>query len=538
MYRIFELKLPFDHKSDALDAAVLKALSIPASALEQVIIRRHAIDARKKNSILSVYTVDAETAPGVKVDTSAMHCKITPAPCESYIQPCCGTEKSVHRPVVAGAGPAGLFAALILARAGYNPLLIERGKPIEERHKDVQRFWKTGFLDRESNAQFGEGGAGAFSDGKLTTAINDPLCRKVLDELITAGAPESIGCSARPHIGTDKLLTVVASLRQTIISLGGEVRFNSRLTDIKLHNNRLSAVEINQNEQIQCEAAVLAVGHSARDTALALFASGVKMSPKAFSIGVRIEHPQSIIDKSQYGSFAGHNRLPPSEYKMAFHSRNGRSAYTFCMCPGGQVIAAASHQGCVVTNGMSFFARNLPNANSGLLVNVGPQDFNSDHPLAGFAFQEKWERAAFELGKKNYSAPVQLVGDFLAGKPSSHVGCVKPTYRPGVVPADVSLCLPYYVIDTIREAIPVFARKLHGFDMPDAVLTGVETRSSSPVRMNRGEGMESEAVGGLYPAGEGAGYAGGIMSAAVDGIKCAGAIIGRYAPFEKSYRYA
>jgi len=390
-------------------------------------------------------------------------------------------------------------------------------------------------LDPECNVQFGEGGAGTFSDGKLTTLIRDKRCRKVLEEMVLAGAPEEILYINKPHVGTDNLRTVVKNIRKKINSLGGEVRFNSKVTDIIIKQNKIESVVINQAEKLDVDVLLLAPGHSARDTFMMLYSKDVRMAPKPFSVGVRVEHPQKLIDQAQYKEFAGHKKLGPADYKLAYHASNGRSAYTFCMCPGGMVVPASSEEGCVVTNGMSLYARNAPNANSALLVGVNPEDFGSDHPLAGVEFQRKWERKAFALGGGGFSAPAQLLGDFLADRPSTVLGSVVPSYQIGVRPADLKECLPGYVTDTLREAIPAMEMKLRGFARPDAVITGVETRSSSPVRIIRNENFES-GVRGLYPAGEGAGYAGGIISSAVDGIKVAEAIASRYCPFDPALK--
>ncbi len=414
-----------------------------------------------------------------------------------------------------------------MAQAGYQPVILERGKALESRCRDVERFWREGLLNPESNAQFGEGGAGTFSDGKLTTLISDLRCHKVLEELVAAGAPTDILVSRKPHIGTDCLRKVVRAIRDTVILLGGEVSFSTRVTGLRVRNGLLHGLEINASAALECEAAIFAIGHSARDTFDMLLQNGLSIIPKPFSVGMRIEHPQRIIDEAQFGPFAGHPRLGPAEYKLAYHGEGGRSAYTFCMCPGGEVIAAASEPEGVVTNGMSLRARAGENSNSALLVNVGPADFPDDHPLAGFAFQREWEKLAFHLAGESYAAPIQLLGDFIAGRASTQLGQVKPSYRPGVVLADLCKCLPSYVCDTIKQAIPAFARRLRGFDLPAAVLTGVETRSSCPVRLVRRNNFQSS-LGGLYPAGEGAGYAGGIMSSAVDGIRAAEALISRF----------
>ena len=529
MLRVFEITLPLEHTEDTLVRAIADALHVPSRDLLSWEIRRQAIDARKKTSIRLIYTVDVSVRQEERLDGAGLGHRVIPRPDESYQLPRPGPEILRHRPAVVGSGPAGLFAGLMLAQAGYRPVILERGKAIEERCRDVERFWQDGVLNPESNAQFGEGGAGTFSDGKLSTLINDVRCRKVLEELAAAGAPPAILVSNKPHIGTDQLRQVVRTIRELIICQGGEVRFLNRVTGLRVRDGQLCGLEINDAGVCECEAAVFAVGHSSRDTFTMLFKRGLTMIAKPFSVGMRIEHPQRLIDQAQYGASAGHPRLGPAEYKLAYHAQDGRSAYTFCMCPGGEVIAAASDPGGIVTNGMSLQARGGPNANSALLVNVGLADFPDDHPLSGFRFQREWEAAAFSAAGKGFAAPVQLLADFLGGRTSTHLGQVAATYRPAVVPTDLRACLPAYVCDTIKQAIPAFARRLKGFDLPDAVLTGVETRSSCPVRLVRGKDLQAS-IRGLYPAGEGGGYAGGIMSSAVDGIRIAEAIIARFSP--------
>jgi uncharacterized FAD-dependent dehydrogenase len=435
------------------------------------------------------------------------------------------------RPIVVGTGPAGLFAALVLARSGARPLVLERGAEVGARVRAVDAFIRDGVLDPDTNVQFGEGGAGTFSDGKLTTNTKDPRCRGVLQALVAAGADEEILWQAKPHVGTDRLAGAVRRLRQEIESLGGEVRFATRLTDLILGaDSRLQGVVTESDrgrEELAAEALILATGHSARDTFDMLHLRGARLEQKPFSIGVRVEHDQRMVDRAQYGSAAGHPALGAADYKLSYHLPSGRGVYTFCMCPGGWVVAAASEAGGVVTNGMSRFAREGANANAALLVSVMPSDFEDDHPLAGVRFQRRWESAAFELGGGAFRAPAQLMGDFLQGVASSAAGDVQPTYPRGVEYADLARCLPDFAVASLRQAAPVFDRRMHGFATRDAVLTGVETRSSSPVRVVRDDTMQSN-LEGVYPCGEGAGYAGGIMSAAVDGMRCAEAVVERY----------
>ena len=432
------------------------------------------------------------------------------------------------RPVIVGAGPAGLFSALVLAKCGARPILLERGKCVEERKRDVEAFWKTGALDPRSNVQFGEGGAGAFSDGKLNTGTKDPRHGWILERFVEYGAHPDILIDAKPHVGTDRLYVVLQSLRRELLALGAEVRFEHQLVGIETENGAVSALRVASPEgeyTLPARQVVLALGHSARDTFELLHGLGVPMEPKPFAVGVRIEHAQSAIDAAQYKEAAGNPALPPTSYKLAYHTHDGRGVFSFCVCPGGQVVAAASEEGRVVTNGMSEFARDKENINGGLLVSVTPEDFGGAGPLAGVAFQRRLEEAAYRAGGETYAAPAQLVGDFLAGKPSTSSGGVTPSYQPSVKWGDLRACLPAFVCDALAEALPELDRKLHGFAAPDAVLTAVESRSSSPVRILRDAAYQS-ALRGLYPCGEGAGYAGGIMSAAADGMRVAEAILG------------
>jgi len=529
MLRVTGVKLSLDEDKALILSKTAKKLRVKENEILAYSIFRESIDARKSDQIFFVYTVDVQLANESAVLKKLKGGEVTVTPPMDYrlVQP--GHQVLPHRPVVVGLGPAGLFAGLLLARMGYRPVILERGADVDTRTEAVRSFWQTGLLDKDCNVQFGEGGAGAFSDGKLTTLIKDKRCRRVLEEMVQAGAPDDIIYSYKPHIGTDLLKTVVKTIRRQIIELGGEVHFNSRVTGIFTEDSRLTGLEINGEQTLEAEVALLAIGHSARDTFAMLHSRGLLFTPKSFSIGVRVEHPQALINQAQHKSFAGHPRLGPAEYKLAYHSPTGRSAYTFCMCPGGMVVAAASEEGMLVTNGMSEHARDRRNANSALLVGVRPEDFGSDYPLAGVEFQRRWEGLAFRLGGGNYVAPAQLVGDFLSGRPSTGPGGVEPSYPRGVTYTDLQECLPGYVTATLQEALLDFDRKLRGFALPEAVLTGVETRSSSPVRIYRDEQCRSNIVG-LYPAGEGPGYAGGIISSAVDGMRAAECIALHYAP--------
>lgn len=531
MIRVAGIKISIDQEKEEIVKIILKKLKIKEQDLLSWKIFKQSIDARKKNNIYFVYTIDIKVKNEEKFLKKIKDNNVSKAPKMRYDYVSTGSEKLLQRPVIIGTGPAGLFAGLILSQMGYEPILLERGADVETRTRVVKKFWDEGKLDTKCNVQFGEGGAGTFSDGKLTTGINDKRCRKALEEFIRFGAPEDILYVSKAHVGTDKLKNIVKSIRQEIIKLGGQVRFNSTVTDLIVEKGKVTSVVINNEETLDTETVVLAVGHSARDTFEMLYDKEIHIIQKSFSIGVRIEHPQPLINQSQYGQFANHKHLGAADYKLSHHFSNGRSAYTFCMCPGGVVVAAASETGRVVTNGMSEYARDQENANSALLVGVKPEDFGSDHPLAGMEFQRKWESKAFELGGSNYHAPAQQVGDFLDGRPSQSLGNVQPTYKPGITLTDLKGCLPVYVIETMRAAILEFDKKIKGFALPDAVMTGVETRSSSPVRIVRNENYESSIVG-IYPAGEGAGYAGGIMSAAVDGIRIAEQIAMKYRPLK------
>ena len=526
MLRLTEIKLPLNHNENDIKAQILKRLKTPENELLRYSVFKRSIDARKKNRIVITYSLNVETVKDKKLSLSFQndpHIRLIQE--EGYRFPVqAGTDIS-ERPLIIGAGPAGLFAGLLLAQAGFRPIILERGKQVRERTVDTFEFWRSGKLNPESNVQFGEGGAGTFSDGKLHTQIRDRghRGRRVLQEFVKAGAPPEILYLSKPHIGTFRLVKVVETLRAEIESLGGEIRCENKVADLLIENQKIRGVRIAGGKEVLSNHIILATGHSARDTFEMLHKRGVYMEPKPFSIGFRIEHPQSHIDQCRFGEEAGHPLLGSADYKLVHHCKNGRSVYTFCMCPGGTVVAAASENGGVVTNGMSQYSRNERNANSAVVVGVTPEDYPQG-ALGGVEFQRQWEKRAFELGGADYKAPGQLLGDFLANRPSKTFGSVLPSYKPGVKLGNLNTSLPAYAIEALREALPAFDKKIKGFLLEDAVLTGVETRTSSPVRITRGKDFQSVNTQGLYPSGEGAGYAGGILSSAVDGIETAEAV--------------
>ena len=528
MLRLTEIRLPLDHSPEALREAIIERLQITPAAQHDFSVARRGFDARKKSAILFVYSLDVNVADEdqlLQKFSDDRNVKASPDTEYKYVTHAPASLKS--RPVIIGTGPCGFMAGLILAQMGFKPLILERGQEVRQRTKDTWALWRNHKLNPESNVQFGEGGAGTFSDGKLHTQTKDPrfLGMKVLREFVKAGAPEEILFVSKPHVGTFRLVGMVEKIREEIISLGGEFRFDSRVTDVEIDNGQVRGVTLANGEQIASDHVIFAIGHSARDTFQMIHDRGVYVEAKPFSIGFRIEHPQTIIDKCRFGDFAGHPDLGAADYKLVHHCKNGRSVYSFCMCPGGTVVAATSEEGSVVTNGMSQYSRNERNANSGIVVGISPEDFPSDHPLAGIELQRQLESRAFELGGGNYDAPGQLVGDFLRNRPSTVLGSVQPSYTPGVHLTDLSTALPDYAIEAVREALPAFDKKIKGFAMNGAVLTGVETRTSSPVRIKRNrDDYQSINTKGFYPGGEGAGYAGGILSAAVDGIEIAEAV--------------
>jgi uncharacterized FAD-dependent dehydrogenase len=532
MLRLTEIRLPLDHPPEALTDAICERLGIEAQDLLSVTLARRAHDARRKSAILMVYSVDValkDEAGALVRCADDIRVRLTPDVTYRLTGQATGQETS--RPIVIGTGPCGLFAGLVLAQMGFRPIILDRGKVVRERTKDTWGLWRRNVLNPESNVQYGEGGAGTFSDGKLYSQIKDPrhLGRKVLTEFVKAGAPAEILTEAHPHIGTFRLVTVVGNLRETIEGLGGEYRFQNKVVDLLLDvtpsgERTLRGVVLESGERLLSDHVVLAIGHSARDTFQMLFERGVYIEAKPFSLGFRIEHPQSLIDRARFGTFAKHPDLGAADYKLSHACSNGRTVYSFCMCPGGTVVAAASEPGRLATNGMSQYSRNERNANAAIVVGITPEKDFPGHPLAGVEIQRRWEEMAFKVGGENYTAPGQRVGDFLAGRASTALGSVIPSYKPGILPTDLAGCLPDYAIAAIREALPAFGRQIPGFDDPDAVLTGVETRTSSPICIKRGPDFQSLNTRGLYPAGEGAGYAGGILSAAVDGIKVAEAV--------------
>ena len=523
MIKISNMKLPVDADRLKIMTVAAKTLGIAKEQIISFEVSGMSVDARKKSDVHYVCTATLTAENEEKLVEAADSKNVAMYEKPQYSFPAV-LRKSSARPVVVGMGPGGLFAALELARAGMPPIILERGKSVEQRTQDVELFWDTGALLLNSNVQFGEGGAGTFSDGKLTTGINDPRIAHVFESFVEHGAPEDIKWAQKPHIGTDVLRQVVVDIRRELLELGCDIRFEQTLTGLEIKNGSVTGVSVEADGGsyvLPCDTVVLAPGHSARDTFSMLFEAGVPMQQKAFAVGVRIEHSQSDISTAQYGVFA--DKLPPADYKLACHLPNGRSAFTFCVCPGGQVIAAANQHGQLVTNGMSLRARDGENINGGFLVGVNPSDFRDSHPLSGVKFQEQWEGRAFLAAGGNFYAPVQTVGDFLKNRITAQFGKITPSYKPGVKGAQLRACLPGYITDTLAGALPIFDRSIRGFANPDAVMTGVETRSSSPVRILRGEDFQSE-IRGLYPCGEGAGYAGGITSAAVDGIKVAEAV--------------
>lgn len=542
MLRITEIKLPVEnaqsltHQADEIKAAILKRLEIPESDLIDFSIFKRGVDARKSHAILYVYNLDVTVRNEEKILAKFKkdpHIQLAPDTEYKFVTH--NSSQNKPRPVVVGFGPAGIFAALILAQSGFKPIVLERGKAVRERTKDTWGLWRKNKLNPESNVQFGEGGAGTFSDGKLYSQIKDPkhYGRKVLQEFVKAGAPEEILYVSHPHIGTFRLVGMVEEMRNTITALGGEIRFQSRVEDIELSDDssgkhQVEAVVLQNGERIPTNHLILAVGHSARDTFEMLYQRGIYIESKPFSIGFRIEHPQSLIDRARYGKSYSEDllsKLGAADYKLVHHAKNGRAVYSFCMCPGGTVVAATSEPNRVVTNGMSQYSRNERNANAGIVVGITPEVDYPGHPLAGMALQRELESHAFVLGGSNYNAPGQLIGDFLANRASSQFGSVMPSYTPGVHLTNLDTALPEFAISAIREAIPEFAKQIKGFDLPDGVLTGVETRTSSPIRIKRDDlTLQSLNTHGLYPCGEGAGYAGGILSAGVDGIRVAEAV--------------
>jgi len=526
MIRLSNIKLPLEHDEEALVNTILSTLEITADQLLSFNMFRRGYDARKKTNIFLIYTLDVETSINeILLEKFADNPLIKATPDLDYHFVAQAADDLIERPVIIGFGPCGLLAGLLLAQMGYKPIILERGKEVRERTKDTFGFWRKKILNTESNVQFGEGGAGTFSDGKLSTQVKDPkqYSRKVLTEFVAAGAPEEIMYVSKPHIGTFRLVSMVEKMRAKIIELGGEIKFSARVDDLDITDGQITGLTLASGEKINSRHIALAVGHSARDTFQMLYDKNVYIEAKPFSIGFRIEHEQSMIDQARFGDNAGNEILGAADYKLVHHCKNGRSVYSFCMCPGGTVVAASSEEQCVVTNGMSQYSRNERNANSAVVVGIDPSDYPG-HPLAGIELQRQLEKKAYLMGGNNYDAPAQTVGDFLKGKTSEKLGSVEPSFKPGIKLTDLTDALPDFCIAAIREAIPAFNRKIKGFALDDALLTGVETRTSSPISIKRGDDLQSINTKGLYPGGEGAGYAGGIMSAAIDGIKIAEAI--------------
>ncbi|MEZ9712652.1 NAD(P)/FAD-dependent oxidoreductase [Vibrio cyclitrophicus] len=527
MIRLTEIKLPLDHEEPAIQDAIEAKLGINADQVLSFNIFKRGYDARKKSKILLIYTLDVlveNEAELLEQFISDPHVKVTPDMEYKFVAK--AVENQTERPVVIGFGPCGLFAGLVLAQMGLNPIIVERGKEVRERTKDTFGFWRKRTLNTESNVQFGEGGAGTFSDGKLYSQVKDPkhYGRKVIEEFVAAGAPEEILYVSKPHIGTFKLVTMIEKMRASIIELGGEIRFSTRVDDVHMEDGQITGLTLSNGEEIKSRHVVLAVGHSARDTFEMLHERGVYMEAKPFSVGFRIEHKQSMIDEARFGKNAGNPILGAADYKLVHHCKNGRTVYSFCMCPGGTVVAATSEEGRVVTNGMSQYSRAERNANSAIVVGIDPERDYPGDALAGIRLQRELESAAYVLGGENYDAPAQKIGDFLKGRDPSAIGEVQPSFTPGIHLTDISKALPDFAIEAIREAIPAFEKKIKGFSTPDGLLTGVETRTSSPVCIKRGKDFQSINLKGFFPAGEGAGYAGGILSAGIDGIKAAEAL--------------
>lgn len=522
------LSIGIDEEMDLLKQKAAKVIKLKEQDIYSFKILKESIDARKKDNIRFNYSVEIECDNEKRIVDRLNDSSVRLSEEKYNAEFPLGNMKMKHRPIIIGMGPAGMFAGLLMAEKGYKPIIIERGEKVEDRTETVNSFWSGKELNTESNVQFGEGGAGTFSDGKLTTRIKDNRCDYVVNEFVKAGAPKEIAYSGKPHIGTDVLKEVVKNIRSKIIELGGEIRFNSKLQDMIIKDGELNSIIVN-GEEIPCEILILSIGHSSRDTYQMLYRRNIFMEPKAFAIGVRIEHPQEMIDASQYGKYAGNKKLKAADYKLTYTSKTlDRSIYSFCMCPGGNVVAAASEEGRIVTNGMSCYKRDGANANSAIVVSVGEKDFQGDSPLKGMEFQRRYESLAFELTSQKYFAPVQLLGDFMEDRVSTRIGNVNPTYKPGYEFRNLKNSLPHYVAEGIKESIMVFDRRIKGFARKDAVLTGIETRTSAPVRISRNEKLQSVSLQGLYPAGEGAGYAGGIISSAVDGLKVAESIMKEY----------